>query len=75
MEPLADYDSITYYRWWRGEKYYKKEIIEKEGIVIVAEMKDNIKDIKMHYFGKRTQSNEYKKQINKLKDGDSHNSR
>ena len=44
LEPLADCDSITYYRWRQGEKYYEKELIEKEGIVIVAEMKDNIKD-------------------------------
>ena len=33
-------------------------------------MKDNIKDIKIHYFCKRMQSNEYKKQIDKLKDGE-----
>ena len=56
LEPLADCDSITYYRWWQGEKYYEKELIGKEGIVIVAEMKDNIKDIKMHYYHKRTQN-------------------
>ena len=33
-------------------------------------MKDNIKDIKMHYFHKRMESNEYKKQINELNDGE-----
>ena len=33
-------------------------------------MKDNIKDIKMHYFHKRMQSNEYKKQIDELNDGE-----
>ena len=70
LESLADCDSITYYRWWQGEKYYEKELNEKEGIIIVAEMKDNIKDIKMHYFHKRTQSNEYKKQIDELNDGE-----
>ena len=59
LEPLADCDSITYYRWWQGEKYYEKELIGKGGIVIVAEMKDNIKDIKMHYYHKRTQNNEF----------------
>ena len=66
LEPLTNCDSITYYRW----KVLWKELIEKEVIVIAAEMKDNIKDIKMHYFCKRTQSNEYKKQIDELKDGE-----
>ena len=32
-------------------------------------MKDNIKDIKMHYYHKRTQNNEQKKQI-EVKDGE-----
>ena len=60
----------TYYRRQRGGNYYKKEqLIVKEGIVTAAEMKDNSKDIKMHYFCKRTQSNKYKRQINELKDG------
>ena len=45
-------------------------LTEKEGVVIAAEMKDNIMDIKMHYFCKRRQSNEYKKQIDELKDGE-----
>ena len=60
----------TYFRRQRGGNYYKKEqLIVKEGIVTAAEMKDNSKDIKMHYFCKRTQSNKYKRQINELKDG------
>ena len=70
LEPLADCDSITYYGWRRCEKYYEKELTQKEGIVIAAEMMDNIKDIKMHYFCKRTQNNKYKKQIDESKDGE-----
>ena len=72
LESLADCDSIIYiyYRRQRGGNYYKKEqLIVKEVFVTAAEMKDNTKDIKMHYFCKRTQSNKYKKQINELKDG------
>ena len=53
-------------RW----KVLWEELIEKEVIVIATEMKDNIKDIKMHYFCKRTQSNKYKKQTDELKDGE-----
>ena len=37
LEPLADCDSITYYRWGQSEKYYENELIEKEGIVIAVE--------------------------------------
>ena len=64
LEPLADCDSITYYKWQWGEKYYENELIEKQGIAIVTELKGKIKEIKMHHFRKRTQEtrNEYKKQ-------------
>ena len=67
LEPLADF-SITYYRWRWNEKYYEKEITEKEGVVIATEMMDNIKGIKMHCFRKRKQTYGYKKQIDELKD-------
>ena len=67
LELLADF-SITYYRRRQGEKCCEKELTEKEEILIAAEMMDNIKGIEMHCFRKRTQNNEYKKQIDKLKD-------
>ena len=51
LEPLADC-SITYYRWRWSEKYYEKEITEKEGVVIATEMMDNIKGIKCIVFAK-----------------------
>ena len=69
LEPIKDCDTITFYVWCKGEKYYEKKLIEKSGVAVADKLTACLKDIKMHYFRKRTQSNEYKKQINELKEG------
>ena len=67
-ELIKDCDKITFYKWFRGDKYFEKKLMEKEVGEIADELESCIQDIKMHYYRKRTQSREYKKQIEEIKE-------
>ena len=51
------------------KKYYEKKLIGKGG-ENADELESCIQDIKMHYYRKTTQSKEYKKQIEEIKEGE-----
>ena len=70
LELIKDCDKIIFYNWFKGDKYYEKNLMEKEGGEIADELESCIQDIKMHYYRKRTQSKEYKKQIEEIKEGE-----
>ena len=70
LELIKDWDKITFYKWFKGDKYYEKKLMEKEGGEIADELESCIQDIKMHYYRKRTQTKEYKKQIEEMKEGE-----
>ena len=56
-------------KWFKGDKYYEKKLMEKGG-EIADELESGVQDIKMHYYRKWTQSKEYKKQIEEIKEGE-----
>ena len=70
LELIKDCDKIFFYKWLKGDKYYKKKLMEKEGGEIADELESCIQTIKMYYYRKRTQSKEYKKQIEEIKEGE-----
>ena len=60
LELIKDCDKITIYKWFKGEKYYEKKLMEKGG-EITDELENCTQDINRHYYRKRPQSKEYKK--------------
>ena len=50
LELIKDCDKIIFYNWFKGDKYYEKKLMEKEGGEIADELESCIQDIKMHYY-------------------------
>ena len=73
--PTIDFDSlhncetITFNQWVKGEKYYEKQIQTKTGEELHEILPAKLNKLKTHY-RKQTQSAEYRRQIEELKDGE-----
>ena len=66
LEGLGDVESVPFYSWIQGEKYYSKQLKELPGIEIKRKLTDMFANLKLHYFTKRMQSKEYKTQTETL---------
>ena len=53
LELIKDCGKITFYKWFKGDKYYEKNFIEKESGEIADKLESCIQDIKMHYCKKK----------------------
>ena len=48
LELVKDCNKITFYKWFKGDKYYEKKLMEKEGSEIADELKSCIQDINVN---------------------------
>ena len=49
LELIKDCNKITFCKWFKGDKYNEKKLMEKGG-KIADELESCIQDIKMHYY-------------------------
>ena len=69
LEGLGDVESVSFYSWIQGKKYYSKQLKELPSIG-VRKLTDIFVNLKLHYFTKKRQSKEYKTQIETLQLGE-----
>ena len=67
LEFLCDYDSFSFYKWGKGEKYQEKVLCEMKGSEMMESLKSDMPQLLEHFFRKRTQSRKYKECIEDLR--------
>ena len=62
LEGLGGVESVPFYSWIQGEKYYSKQLKKHPGIEVKRKLTGMFAKLLLHYFTKRTQSREYNAQ-------------
>ena len=70
LEQITDIEMISFLTWKKAGKYYKKESVCTAGTDAVSDFKNNISNLKHHYYNKRVQSAKYKHMIDNLEEGE-----
>ena len=70
LDPLLDCETVNFHQWEKGTKYYEKKAQTKSGEELHAFLPIKLTELKGHYYRKRTQSAEYRRQIEQLAEGE-----
>ena len=69
LECIKDCDSIIFYKWAKGSKYYEKASFMLSGIEASDPLEEQITYLHAHYHRKCVQSKEYTRQVHELSEG------
>ena len=70
LECTKDCDSIMFYKWAKGSKYYEKSLVTLSGIEASDLLEEQILYLRADYYRKRVQSKEYTRQVHELSEGE-----
>ena len=70
LECIKNCDSIMFYKWAKGSKYYEKSLFTLSGIEASDLLEKQITYLRAHYYLKRAQSKVYTRQVHELSEGE-----
>ena len=70
LECIKDCDSIMFYKWDKGSKYYQKSLFMLSDIEVSDLLEEQITYLRTHYYRKCVQSKEYTRQVHELSEGE-----